>query len=376
VRIGRDAAEGVFGTSPGLRFLTRGLRERAALVERADPGNLQRTIEEVDSLAALVAVASTFPRAMASLRSGGTEALAVARATAGVVDAITRRALALGMATVGEPPAPWAWLAFGSVARREPGLTPDQDTTIVWDGDDAHDGYFGAVAQTVTETLARVGLDPCRSGVTATTPGWRGPIDRWTERLLAPTGRPSRSVFLLTLALDLRKVAGPLRVDGAARRLVKAARSGARFWRLARLAVEQRPPLGALGGLLTERTQDGRRTVDLKQGGLLAVTDLARLRAIQHGVAATGTVERLRDPAVVVALGEDEARALEEAFATFVELRLDRQAAAPGHRAALDTSVEPAALDPISRIRLRQSFRVVDHVQDGVRRELGIGRAR
>jgi len=130
-----------------------------------------------------------------------------------------------------------------------------------------------------------------------------------------------------------------------------------------------------LGGMVTER-RGGRRVIDLKQGGLLAVTDLARVAAIRCGLEATATLERLHGSVTGGSLEGGAARALEEAFETFNELRIDRQVQCVRTGEAVDAYVEPASLDPVSRSRLRQAFRVVDAAQARLHAELGGGRIR
>lgn len=185
---------------------------------------------------------------------------------------------------------------------------------------------------------------------------------------------PAKEAFRLAFALDARKVAGDLAIGSTLAALSDGVRDSDLLWRLIRLAVEVRPPLAAFGGLLTDRTPDGRRFVDLKIGGLLPVTDLARVSAIQARVTSTATSERLHGAAAAGIVDPGEARALEEAFETFMELRIDRQIGCARRGLPADSRVEPVAIDPVSRSRLRESFRVVDHVQERLRREVGGGR--
>lgn len=374
LKIPREASERVLGSGPGLRYLALGLRERTALVERSDETGTHRAIESAGSPEELIHAVEAARAAAVTLREEGLDATSVGRSLASVLDAATRRSIALAISEHGDPGVPWAWLAFGSVARREPGLAPDQDHTIVWEGDGSLDDRFSVIADAVTDTLTRAGVPPCPSGVLATSPGWRGPVERWVGALLVRRGTPAKEAFRLAFALDARKVAGDLRIGPALATLSDGVRDSDLLWRLIRLAVEVRPPLGAFGGLLTDRAPDGRRSVDLKVGGLLPVTDLARVSAIRARVTSTETRERLRGAADAGVVAPGEARALEEAFETFMELRIDRQVARVRRGLPADSAVEPAALDPVSRSRLRESFRVVEHVQERLRREVGGGR--
>jgi CBS domain-containing protein len=375
IRIERTAAERWLGSAPGLRFLAVGMRQRSELAEEADRTALVRSIDAAQRTEELVTLAAGVPRVIADLHDAGLGVRALGREIVRVIDATTIRAIDLHLREREPPPAPWAWLAFGSVARRESGMAPDQDHTIVWDGDDTSDAYFADLAEAVTATLEASGMPRCPSGVLATTPGWRAPLDRWLGSLLAPSAKSGRAVFRLALALDLRKVAGPLRIDAAAARLHAGLREPDVRWRVARLAIDARPPIGSFGGLETER-RGRHRVVDVKRGGLLAVTDLARVAASDGGIDEISTVPRLRRSAEVGTLHPDAARALEEAFETFGELRFDHQVASFRRGRPADSLVEPASLDPVSRIRLREAFRVVDAAQADLRTAVGGGRFR
>ncbi|MEO8476197.1 MAG: putative nucleotidyltransferase substrate binding domain-containing protein [Actinomycetota bacterium] len=374
LKIPRGAAERILGSGPGLRYLATGLRERAALVERTLVTDAERAIETAGSREELIGAIREVRATAIALREGGYEAGPIARAIAGLLDAGTRRALSLAILAHGVPDVAWAWVVFGSIARREPGLAPDQDHTILWEGDGSLDPAFSAIAEFVTETLSRAGVPPCESGILATTPTWRGPVDSWADALVTRRGARAKVAFRLAFALDARKVAGDLRTESLLARLTDEVLGSDLLWRLARLAVEARPPVGALGGLVTERAADGRRVLDLKLGGLLPVTDIARVEAIRGHHSSTETHQRLRDSAAVGVIDHGEAQALLEAFDTFLELRLDRQVACVRRGLPVDSLEEPAALDPVSRTRLRASYRVVDHVQERLRREFGGGR--
>jgi CBS domain-containing protein len=375
LRIDREVAERWLGSAPGLRYLAAGIRRRAAAVDQTGQGGLASEIAAATDVEELIARAGATARAIAALFDRGVGPRALAREVARAVDAATVRALDLHIRTQGHPPARWAWLVFGSVARRESALIPDQDHTIVWEGSAVDDAYFAELAAAVTATLAASGWPRCAAGVLATSPGWRGPIDRWVGSLLAPTGEGSRGAFRLAIALDVRKVAGTLVVEEAVQRLREGARSPEVRWRVARLASDVRPPIGAFGGLETHRLA-GRRVVDVKLGGLLPVTDLARAVALGGREPSISTSDRLRAAAAIGAVSSDTALALEEAFETFRELRVERQVGCLRADEEMDDLIEPSRLDAVSRIRLREAFRVVDAAQADLRAAVGGGRFR
>lgn len=377
LRIPSSIAEALFESPIGIRFLAKGLRERAELVATGseDPTGLAAAISRAQSQEEVAGLGTGLPEEIRRVRDTGLRAGALGEIIAEVVDAITARTLDLCLEELGDPGAPWAWLSFGSVARKEPGLTPDQDHTIVWDGDPDLDPIFERMATCTVAGLSAAGLPPCPSNVLATTRGWRSPVDRWITRLLTPDDSPSREAFRTTIALDLRKVAGPLDVVASTRRLREEVRGDPRlFWHVSRLAVEQRPPVGPLGGLLTQRLDAERRGIDVKSGGLLPVTDLARLLDLRGGNRAVGTRARLRGAVTSGLLEEEQSQTLEAAFETFQEVRLNHQLQLITQGQPPDSIVEPSRLEPLTRSRLRHAFRIVAHIQEGFRAELGGGR--
>ena len=86
------------------------------------------------------------------------------------------------------------------------------------------------------------------------------------------------------------------------------------------------------------------------------------------------TGARLRGAVTSGQLLEEEAQTLEAAFETFQEVRLNHQLQRLSEGRPLESIVEPSRLEPITRSRLRQAFRIVAHIQEGFRAELGGGR--
>lgn len=377
LRIPPEASEEVFESSAGLRFLAMGLRERAELLstDHDEVTGLMGAIGRAHTREELAELGSGLPEAVRGLREAGLRAGAISRAIASVVDAITARNLHLIIGELGEPGVPWAWLAFGSIARGEPAMTPDQDHTIVWEGSSDQDPSFEEIANRMVDALTAAGIPPCPSMVLATTSGWRSPVDRWVTHLLTPDDSPAREAFRTTIAIDARKVAGSLDVTPWLRRLREGVRRDPRLlWRVSRLAVERRPPIGHLGGMTTHRTDDGRRVVDVKTGGLLPVTDLARLLDVRGRGLAVNTRDRLHGATRTGQLPKEFSQALEAAFETFQEVRIDHQLRSLSERRGPDDAVEPSALESVTRSRLRQAFRIVAQIQEGFRAELGGGR--
>jgi CBS domain-containing protein len=308
------------------------------------------------------------PSVVVALVDASADPVDVGRVVALLVDAMTERLIELAIEDLGEPPAPWAWLALGSAARQEQALRTDQDHALAYDAvegaTDDIDPYFAALASSVTDGLEAAGIARCPGDVMATHPSLRRSLSSWAEAMhtwmqdLSPRGSE-----LSSLVYDYRRVAGPLDAEPFLDDVVRDARTRPGFLRaLGRRALELRPPTGFLRDLVVERHGEHAGRLDVKRGGITIVGNLARVQAVSSGVTAKGTVERLRTDkrGPLSALVADE---LTEAFHFLWEIRLRHQVDQVHTGEAPDDFVDPSTLGPVARRGLRESFRVIARAQ-------------
>ena len=154
----------------------------------------------------------------------------------------TARLIELAFARHGPAPVPWAWLALGSVARRE--LTPasDQDNALAYADEAApeDDALFARVAADVNAGLARCGLGEDHAAVLARDPRWRMTAGRWHAVFRECLEHPDRSHLVrAAVAFDFRQVAGGLDVVAPLAAVIRDARRHPDFIaRLARTATD------------------------------------------------------------------------------------------------------------------------------------------
>ena len=84
------------------------------------------------------------------------------------VDARTQALVSDFLQRAGAPPADFAWMSLGSVARREVHCASDQDNAPVWTDDAAATStYAKELAEHVISGALRFGLRPCSGGFMA-----------------------------------------------------------------------------------------------------------------------------------------------------------------------------------------------------------------
>lgn len=294
----------------------------------------------------------------------------IGRVVAVAHDALVQRLLRDAEAELGPPPAPYAWLVLGSEGRYEQTLRTDQDNALAY-ADDAPPeapAYFAALAERVVQNLVECGFPRCPGDIMASNPRWRQPIGAWQSDFGHWISVPDEEALLRTaIFFDFRQVHGELGAEAALRPVVAGARSSPIFLaRLARAALRQAPPINLLRQVTLERHGQQRGTIDLKLRGTAMVVDLARLFALEAGVASTSTVSRLRESWPASSLGQEEAERLEAAFELIGRLRLRHQRDQLGRGEEPSNHIVFDALTPLERRELKESFQAIAAVQRGV----------
>jgi CBS domain-containing protein len=346
-----------------------------------EPTGLAAEIEATTSADAAIAAGRALPERASALLDDGADAVKVGREIGGGIDALTKRFLAIAIDELGEPPAPWAWLALGSEARMEQALHTDQDHALAYDAgdrpDDEVDPWFATLAERVTASLEASGIPRCTGDAMATTRLLRRSVRGWEEAFtswMVDTG-PEGSL-MSSVVFDHRVLAGPLDIGAVIHAVVgeAPARYPGFIRHLAHRALDRKPPTGFTRGFVVESKGEHAGHLDIKHGGVAIVANIARCDAIRIGSPTTGTTERL-DAATQAGILDDEAReAIEEAFRLLWQIRLEHQVRQQRAGEPSDDYVDPQALGPIQRLGLKEAFRVIAKQQEQLASELNIRR--
>jgi CBS domain-containing protein len=331
---------------------------------------LRKALDRADDTAAVAEALKGLPETVAALLVAGTTAGDTGRVVATVTDRVVRRLLVLAQAELGTPPGPYAWLAFGSQARREQALKRDQDSGLVLpDGLDAEGaGWFAALGGWMTDALEACGFPRCPGGVMACEPDWRRTAGEWATTIRGWLAAPSGERLLgAEIGFDVRAVAGELGVERALRPALRdAAHAEVFLAHLARAALRHRPPVGFLGRVAVERSGEHAGTLDVKRAVLLPIVDLARLHTLTRGGDEIGTDERLAAAVADRRVSADLGLALREALELGLRVRLGHHVDQSRDGQRLDDRVDPGTLPPLVRAQLREAFKSVRAAQEAV----------
>ena len=333
-------------------------------LEARSPFALRREIMAARTEDDVVRAAADIPTLFVDLMTAHMDAPSVTRVLTVLHDTLTARFLELTIDQLGEPPVPYAWLAFGSAARSELTLASDQDNGLAYDDTDdpAVEDYFRVLAQGVNAGLERCGLPRDPHGVLAGRKQWRMTLSQWKavfEDCL--DGKDIERMARASVAFDYRQIAGELYVDKVLTDVLRQVPDHRGFLSgLVRLGTKVRPPLSFRGKL--------EGSIDIKKNGLVPIQNLARYYAFASSITTASTLERL---AAIVEVGGDDVipeRALREAFISMQHLQLRHHANRLRHERPVDNIIETWTLPPLTRASLQEALREIVSAQKRFRR--------
>jgi CBS domain-containing protein len=345
------------------------------------PFVLRRSIDDAGSVEEVREAAARVPSMVVALHDARVAPSQVGEIIAIVADACTSRFIELTIGELGDPPRPLVWLALGSHGRRELAPSSDADSALAWEGD--HDDpdqreYMQGLAGRVVGQLAAAGFTADDHGATCAQPLFQRSVASWRHLLGRSIENPdeNKGLVLISLVADGRAVYSFGRARDF-REELRAAHARRGLLRLMlRLALVHRPPTGFMRfrdpprDLVVEHSGEHRGRLDIKHGGLLPITAIARYTSLATGGTATSTIERLRLAGTAGTLDPQTATTLEEAFELFSGLRLEHQVEQIRRGAEPDNYIDPMALNPLTRHYLRDAFSAVRGVQRRLRGEL------
>jgi len=327
------------------------------------PFALRASILSASGEAALDAATKELPDLFVTLVRAGLKAPDIGRVLALNCDAVTSRLIDFAISRHGPAPRAWAWLALGSVARRELTLSSDQDNALAYadPADPEVDAYFERIAQDVNAGLVRAGLGADISGVVAGNRLWRMSESQWGQTFRDCLTSPDLSHLVrAVVSFDFRHVAGGLEVTPPLVTVIRNARAYRSFLnQLARTATDAPPALPHR--FFASRWQ--HQEIDLKKGGAVPIANLARFHALANGITVSSTLDRLTAAEGMGAISKETAQSLREAFEVIYQVRLDHQAEQVRAGLKPDNLIRPEVLQPAARAELREAFSAIGRAQ-------------
>jgi len=332
------------------------------------PLRIVRDIYKMDSIKELLELSQRLPLLFERMVSLGRDVEQIGRMVTLITDAFTVRLIELSEQRLGPPPMAYAWVVFGSQARQEQTAKTDQDNGLVLEreaeGDEAE--YFSKLAGFVCEGLDQLGYVFCPGEVMAINVKWRVSLAEWKRQFDRWIDEPEpKSVMYCSIFFDIRCVFGETKlVDDLQSHASARAKENRIFRRfMAANVLANRPPLGFFRRFVQEDDGSHSEGLNLKHRGIVPITDLVRIRALESGIQEANTFQRIKLATRKGAMNKNDARSLRDALRLINRIRLNHQSAQMvlGEKPSNFVPIED--LSPLLRRNLKAAFMLVDAAQ-------------
>ena len=342
------------------------------VLQGRSPLAFSEDIERQITLEGLAPVSAKALSIIGALLREGARAANIVRIISELNDRVVRKVITLAEAELGPPPVSYVWLALGSEGRKEQTFRTDQDNALVYDEPaeadrDAVAAYFRTFALFMRDALVRCGFEACPADYMASNPLWCQPLSVWKGYFTGWVSQPTPDAVLKALIFfDFRPLAGNEALAWDLRehleRLLPEYPVFLGF--LANMLVQNRPPISFFGSVAVERSGEHKHGLNLKIKAVAPLVDIARLFALEKGIRAASTWERLEALRGGTTLIADLVDELEYAMEFITLLRMDHQFRQMEAGKPLDNFIHLETLSHLERKSLKNIFRLILRVQD------------
>jgi CBS domain-containing protein len=345
------------------------------LLQGKSPLNVARHIEQQKSVEGLAQAQKKIIELLPLLLREGARVSHITRVVAEINDHLMAKILEFAETELGPPPLPYCWVVLGSEGRREQTFKTDQDNALIYaDPDDSNAAraaqeYFTRFSDYVRDALASCGYAPCTADYMASNPRWRRSLSSWKSCFMAWITEPDvHSVEDALLFFDMRPVGGATWLFESLAASFRGAVQEAPFFKslFAYITIDRKPPLGFFRTFVVERSGEHKQELDIKIFGTGPISNAARLLALDAGIEATNTVDRLSATQQLPYFDDVLRRDLLEAFELLTLLRLEHQLQQLRAGQPLSNHVNPGSLTQLQRSLLKEAFRTIARAQSAI----------
>jgi len=252
-------------------------------------------------------------------------------------------------------------IVMGSEGRKEQMLKTDQDNALIIEDNEDIEQYTTYMEE-FTKTLIDFGFPKCEGNIMVSNSYWRknitsykDEIDRWLE---APTGD---DYMHLAIFFDAISVAGNHELLEKLKNMVfEGVKDRSVFMaNFAKAALLFETPIGMFTNLIAKDNQ-----IDVKKGGIFPIVQGIRSMALENGIHTTNTNSRMRELKKLKIVDDSFCDALEEAFDTLLNLRLQERLRYFEHEEDPDNHIDVKNLNQLELELLKDSLKIVNKFKD------------
>lgn len=327
-------------------------------------------IHKAQSINELKKISSQLPMALCKLVDAGLKAHDISYSISSVGRAITQKLIKMGTDKLGEPPVAFAFLVAGSLARNDQTVHSDQDNGMLLSDDyqeELHAGYFKNLASFICDGLNECGYVYCPGEVMATNDKWRQPYHTWLSYFKKWIHTPEpQALMYSSIFFDLRCIFGDQSLLNKLHEEIKVMIGENKMFLafMAANGTQNKPPLGLFRRFVLEKHGSENKALNMKKRGIMPCTDMARVFALDAGVAQINTRDRFKLAYENKVISNEAYRDLTDAYDFLSMVRLKHQALKIKNQQEADNYVEPIELSSLERRHLKDAFEIISTYQD------------
>lgn len=284
-------------------------------------------------------------------------------------NAISRRAIELGIEKVGPAPVRFAWFSLGSQGRREQLLMTDINNSLIFEDVPAEKydevkKYFLSLSERVLETFEKIGFEKSPQGSNSNNELWCKSLTDWIKQYNTWINTPGeKGIHLSTIFFDYDFVYGDPFIEKALTDDIYAkANNNQLFYAfLGTDAIKKPAPLGFFRQFLLEQDEEHKDTFDIKSRAITPLVDAARVFAISKNIKGiTNTYQRYKKLADLEPQNADLYLECAEAFHTLHWFRTEEglKTDSGGQYINLEE------LTKVDKVKLKNCFQPINDIQD------------
>jgi len=345
------------------------------LLQGLSPLSLAKNIEGQKQIEGLLPIHEKINKIISLLFNEGVKAGHITRIITELHDRLLRRFIELSLHDIGEPPAPFTFVIFGSEGRREQTFKTVFDCAIIYE-----DLKLNERAEMMKEFCEKLLVHLADFVKKCEFPmfdrklfGEKGPlygsVSYWEKVVLESlVGDGSRNVLAGKKFLDLRAIYGDGHIADLLRECLfeRIGTDEKYITKLVEWAVRSESPLGFFKQFVVESSGEHKDKLNLKEKGIMPIVDSLRVMAITGKVMETSTMERLdtlvKEGKVLSIPAED----VSAAFDFLMHLRLQDQIRKKEYHEEVNDFIAPEKLSLIEKKTLKEVFQIIQRLQSAL----------
>ena len=343
--------------------------EELLQVQRHSSTFLLKEIEKSD-IDEIPYLKGRLPVLVKTMVNSGTKVKIITKSISTIADTVARRQIISAIEELGEPPVPFSFIALGSQGREEQTLFTDQDNAIVFDDKKSPATkdtflYFHRLGEKVCSFMNDCGYEFCKGESMASNDKWVQPLSKWKEYFKHWIYNSTPQDLLeLSIFFDFRSIYGEQLLSEQLREFLFITAEGQSgfFQHLTKNCLLHKAPVSLLGNIVLESKGEHPETFNIKNA-IMPLTDFARIYALKHKVAATNTLDRIKELHKKGILKTNSFEELVQSYNFLMQLRLKHQVTASEKNFNPNNAINPNELTQIELKTVKNIFTQISAVQ-------------